>query len=103
MSARATPTLADRVAVGGRVLLAALGGYAVAAPATALLALSLPGPKAEAVSAATLASFAIMAAAIIWVFAAPTLARAALVLGLTAAALTGALWLAGAFSGGVPA
>jgi hypothetical protein len=103
MSARATPKLADRMAVGGRVLLAALGGYAVAALATAFLALSLPGPKAEAVSAATLASFAIMAAAIIWVFAARTLARAALVLGVAASALTFALWLAGAFSAGVPA
>jgi hypothetical protein len=102
MSARATPKLADRMAVGGRLLLAALGGYAVAALATALLAVSLPGKKAEAVSAATLVSFAIMAAAIIWVFAARTLARAALVLAITASAMICALWLAGAFSAGVP-
>lgn len=97
MSARTTPMLADRAAVAGRVLLAALGSYTVAALASALLALVLPGPRAEAVSAGTLASFAIMAAAAIWVFAARTLTRAVLVLGLTALLLTGALWLAGAF------
>ncbi|MGU3464752.1 iron transporter [Methylobacterium sp. C33D] len=100
MSARAMPTLIDRVAIAGRVLLAALGGYAVAALASALLALLLPLPRAEAVSAGTLASFAIMAGAVIWVFAARTLGRATLGLGLTALLLTGALWLAGAFAHG---
>ncbi|GAN46473.1 iron transporter [Methylobacterium radiotolerans] len=103
MSARTMPTLADRAAVAGRVLLATLGGYAVAALASALLALILPVPRAEAVSAGTLASFAIMAGAVIWVFAAPTLGRAALVLGLIALLLTGALWLAGAFVSGAAA
>lgn len=103
MSARAMPTLADRVAVAGRVLLAVFGGYAVAALATALLALILPGSRAEAVSAGTLASFAIMAGAVIWVFAARTLGRAAVILGLTALLLIGALWLAGAFAHGAGA
>lgn len=103
MSARAMPTLANRAAVAGRVLLAILGGYAVAALSSALLALVFPFPRAEAVSAGTLASFAIMAGAAIWVFAARTLGRAAVVLGLTALLLTGALWLAGAFTHGVAA
>jgi len=89
--------------VAARVILAGAGGYAVAALATGWLALVLPGSRAEAVSAATIASFAIMAAAVIWVFAARTLARAALSLGLVAALLSVGLWLAGAFQTGAPA
>ncbi|GJE10554.1 MULTISPECIES: iron transporter [Methylobacterium] len=103
MSARVMPTLAGRLAVAGRVILAALGGYGVAALATGFLALVLPGPKAEAVSAATLLSFAIMAAAAIWVFAARTLTTAALALSVVAAVLTAALWLAGGLNGGAAA
>ena len=100
MSARVMPTLADRLAVAGRIVLATVGGYGVAALATGLLALILPGSRAEAVSAATLLSFAIMAAAVIWVFAARTLAVATLTLGALAALLTAVLWLAGALTGG---
>ncbi|WP_457105024.1 iron transporter [Methylobacterium sp. P5_C11] len=100
MNPRATPLAVYRLAVAGRVLLAALGGYGVAALASGLLALILPGSRAEAVSTATLASFAIMAAAVIWVFAAPTLARAALVLGLTSAVMAGGLWFALAIARG---
>ena len=103
MSARVLPTLADRLAVASRVILAAFGGYGIAALATGLLALILPGPKAEAVSAATLLSFAIMAAAVIWVFAARTLVVAALTLGALAILLTTALWLAGALTSGAAA
>ena len=103
MSTRVMPTLADRLSVAGRVVLAALGGYGVAALATGLLALVLPGSRAEAVSAATLLSFAIMAAAVIWVFAARSLAVAAWTLSVLAALLTAALWLAGAFTGGATA
>lgn len=85
---------AYRLAVAARVLLAIVGGYAVAALASALLALILPGPRAEAVSAATIASFAIMAATIIWVFAARTVGRATFVLALVATLLIAVLWLA---------
>lgn len=92
------PDLTCRLAVAGRVALAAFGGYAVAALSAALMALVLPFSRAEAVSTGTLASFAILAAVVIWVFAARTLARAALSLGLLAALLAGALWLAGAFT-----
>lgn len=99
-SARSGSGRAYRLAVAARVLLASVGGYAVAALACALLALILPGGRAEAVSAALVASFAIMAAAVIWVFAARTVGRAALILGLIAALLAAALWLAGAFRAG---
>jgi hypothetical protein len=93
----------DRSAVAGRVVLAAVGGYAVASLATALGSVALPLPRAEAVSAATLASFAVMAAAVVFVFAARSLGRAALGLGGVAVLLAVGLWLAGGFSPPVPA
>lgn len=102
MSARSISGLTDRLAVAGRVVLAAAGGYGVAALSTALLALILPMARSEAVATGTLASFAIMAGAVIWVFAAPNLGRAALVLGALAALLAACLWLAGAFSAVAP-
>jgi len=92
-----------RLAVAGRVALAAFGGYAVAALATALGAVTLPLSRAEAVSTAMLASFAVMAGAVVFVFAAATLRRAAIGILGTAAILTACLWLAGGFSAGVPA
>ncbi|MCJ2060728.1 iron transporter [Methylobacterium sp. J-048] len=98
MSARSMPGLTYRLAVAGRVVLASVGGYGVAALSAALLALILPMPRSEAVSTGTLASFAIMAGAVIWVFAARTLLHAALVLGLIAVLLGTGLWLAGAFT-----
>lgn len=99
MSARSMPGLTYRLAVAGRVVLAAIGGYGIAALSAALLALVLPMPRSESVSTGTLVSFAIMAAAVVWVFAARSLGRAALVLGLVAASLAAGLWLAGAFTG----
>ncbi|MCJ2091711.1 iron transporter [Methylobacterium sp. J-072] len=98
MSVRPLPGFTYRLAVAGRVVLAAFGGYGVAALSAMLLALALPMSRSEAVSAGTLASFAIMAGAVVWVFSARTLGRAALVLGLIAALLAAGLWLAGAFS-----
>lgn len=98
MSARSMPGLTYRLAVAGRVALAAFGGYGVAALSAALFALALPMPRSEAVSTGTLASFAIMAGAVVWVFSARTLGRAASVLGLIAALLAAGLWLAGGFS-----
>ncbi len=92
----------DGLAVAGRVLLAALGGYAVAGLATALAALVLPLPRAEAVSAATLASFAVMAGAVVFVFAAASLTRATAGLAACAVLLAAGLWLAGGFSPGNP-
>jgi hypothetical protein len=93
----------DRLAVAGRVVLAAVGGYAVAALSTALGSVTLPLSRAEAVSASTLASFVVMAAAVVCVFAARSLGRATLGLTGVAVLLAGALWLAGGFSPAVPA
>ena len=75
MDARRRP--AYRLAVAGRVVLAVVGGYAVAALLTALLALTLPLVRSEAVATATLLSFAVMVAVVVYVFAARTLGHAA--------------------------
>ena len=74
-------TLAKRAAVAGRVVLAVGGGYGIAALATILLSLTLPLPRAEAVTAATLASFAVMVGVVVVAFAARSLGRAAAILG----------------------
>lgn len=58
-----------------RTLAAAIGGYGFASACTVLLSAVLPLPRAEAVLAATLCSFALYAAAAIWSFSAPTLSR----------------------------
>ena len=100
---RQGPEWRGRLAVAGRVALAAFGGYAVAALATALGAVTLPLSRAEAVSASMLASFLVMAGAIVFVFATATLRRATLGIAGTAAILAACLWLAGGFSAGVPA
>ena len=98
ISRRQAPGVRERLSVAGRVGVAAVGGYAVAALATALGALVLPLPRAEAVSAATQASFAVMAVAIIFTFSARSLARAALGIAGAAAILALGLWLTGGFS-----
>lgn len=83
-----------RAMVAARVGLAAFGGYGVAALATAVLSLTLPMVRSEAVATATLLSFAILAGAVIWVFAACTLTRAAIGLALPLALLGLGLWVA---------
>jgi hypothetical protein len=52
-----------------RALAAILGGYALTASATALLAVTLPLPRADAAVTATLLSFALYTAAAVRVFA----------------------------------
>lgn len=93
-----SPTLSDRAAVAGRVVLATGGGYEVAALATALLSLILPMPRAEAVTTATLASFAIMVGIVVVVFAARSLWRAAAIVGGVALVLGVALFTVTGFS-----
>jgi hypothetical protein len=83
-----------RTAVAGRVVLATFGGYAIAALSTAFLSLVLPMVRSEAVATATLLSFAVMVGAVVWVFAARTLVRAALGLAVPGILLGGGLWLA---------
>ena len=84
----------ERAAILGRVVLAAGGGYAVAALATALLSVTLPMPRAEAVTTATLLSFAILTGVVVLVFALTTLRRAAAVVIGTILLLGAGLWLA---------
>lgn len=92
-SAALAHRLAHRLSVGARAAAAIFGGYALAAAATAFLALLLPTlslSRADAVMASTLFSFAAYACAVLWAFAARSAARAWLGLLLPAAALAGA-------------
>lgn len=75
------------------MLLAIVGGYALAALATAVLSLTLPLEPAEAVTAATLLSFTVMAVAVLFVFAARSLRVATLWLALPVGALNLGLWV----------
>lgn len=75
------------------MLLAIVGGYALAALATAVLSLTLPLEPAEAVTAATLLSFTVMAVAVLFVFAARSLRVATLWLALPVGALSLGLWV----------
>ncbi|MDP4025657.1 iron transporter [Methylobacterium sp. NEAU 140] len=86
-------TAGARAAVAARVAVAVLGGYAVAAAATACLALALPLAPADATTTATMLSFAVYAAAVLWAFSARRLAAAALGLLAPALALGALAWL----------
>lgn len=74
-----------------RVVAALLGGYALAALSSAA-ALALPLSKPQAVLTGMLASFAIYAAAVIWVFAVRSALKAWAGLILVAAALSPLAW-----------
>lgn len=63
------PSLRYRLAVASRVVAAIVGGYGLAASATALLSLLLPLTRADAVITATLLSFTVYTCAALWVFA----------------------------------
>lgn len=76
-----------RLAILSRVAAAVFGGYLLAAVCTVFLSHLFPGPVAEAVLAATLGSFAICTAAVVWAFAARSAGRAWLGLALPAAVL----------------
>ena len=65
-----------RLRAASRACAAIAGGYAFAAAASALLAMLLPLPRADAVVTATLLSFAVYAAAALRAFAAPSAWRA---------------------------
>lgn len=82
-----------RLDVAARVLLAAAGGYALAATTAALLAIVLPLARSEAVVTATMLSFLVMAVAVLYVFAARTFKAAAVGILLPLAAGGGCLWL----------
>ncbi|NJB99528.1 MULTISPECIES: iron transporter [Sphingomonas] len=83
------------MALAGRGVTAAIGGYAAAAAGCALAARILPLPRVEATLWAMLASFPVYAALALWAFHTRSPGRAmALVWGL-AAACTAALFLLG--------
>ena len=58
-----------------RVAAAVLGGYVLAALVSSCLSLVLPVVRSDAVLTGLLASFLVYAAAILWVFAVPSLRR----------------------------
>jgi uncharacterized protein DUF3649 len=85
----------QRLSVASRVVAAIAGGYAFANVVGIFLSRVLPLPRADAVLAMTLLSFALYAAAVIWTFAARS-ARLAWAGLLIPIALCGALaWLVG--------
>lgn len=85
-----------RIGILLRLVAGVAGGYGLAALATLVLTATLPLPRVEAVLAATMASFALYTAAILWAFAARGVARAWAGIALPAALLGLALLLAGA-------
>jgi hypothetical protein len=82
-----------RLDVAARAVAAVPGGYAVTSLAVALLARHLPLSPSEAVTAATLASFAIYAVVILLAFSARRTATVWLWMSGAAAVLGAALWL----------
>lgn len=87
-----------RLAVASRALAAIVGGYGVAALASAVLALWLPGTRASATAWATLAAFVVYVVAVMFVFATRSAWRAWGGL-LVACGVFGALiWLRGGFA-----
>lgn len=72
-----------------RVGAATLGGYALAYACTGFLSITLPLTKSEAVLTASMMSFVIYTAAILWAFAATTPMRAWLVLLIPTAVFRG--------------
>ncbi|MGY8523657.1 DUF3649 domain-containing protein [Paracidovorax citrulli] len=81
-----------------RIVAAVFGGYALAALAS-VAALALPISRPQAVLTGMLASFAIYAGAVIWVFAVRSATRAWIGLLLAALPLLLAAWHAGRVAG----
>ncbi len=81
---KANEGLRYRLGVASRAVAAIIGGYALAAAATAFMALTLPMARADAVLTATLLSFTVYVCAVIWVFAARDALRAWLGIGVPA-------------------
>lgn len=83
--------------VANRALAAAVGGYALASLCTAVLAVGLPRvsdtSRASALLTATLFSFVVYAAAVVWAFSARSALRAWAGIGVPSAVLAAALWV----------
>lgn len=81
-----------RLMVVSRILAAMIGGYALTAAISVLLALLLPVSRAEATQASTMLSFIIYAVVVIWVFSTRTATRAWIGLLVTALPLGLICW-----------
>jgi hypothetical protein len=68
--------MVHRVGVASRIVAGVVGGYVLATLLTGLLAFILPGQRARSLLAATMLSFAIYTAVVIWTFSVRTTARA---------------------------
>lgn len=84
-----SPAWRYRLAVALRTVAAVFGGYVIAAAVAALLSTRLPLPRLEAVMAATMLSFVVYAAVILWSFTVGSLTRVCWVLTLAGLLLTG--------------
>ncbi|WP_404809813.1 DUF3649 domain-containing protein [Methylobacillus caricis] len=82
-----------RLAVASRIAAAVVAGYALASAVSILFALLLPVPRAEAVLASTMLSFAVYAGIVIWVFHARSATRAWIGLLVPLAVISLACWL----------
>jgi len=90
---RRKPGWRDRAGVASRVGASAVAGYFVAHGATAFLTLVLPLGRVDRVVFASLLSFAVWCAAVVYVFAAPSAWRAWWVPSLAGALLLGSAML----------
>jgi len=84
-----------RGGVAARTVAAIAGGYVLTSIASALVAIALPLPRADAVSIATLLSIVIYTCIILWVFATASALRAWIGVAASSAVLGAVLWLAG--------
>ncbi len=98
-----TAGVSHRLGVASRAVAAIAGGYVVAALSSVVLAICLPAvfgmARSEATMTGLLASFAVFALAVMWVFAARTARRAWLGLVAAAAVLGLLAWLMHATGG----
>lgn len=90
------PSFRYRFGIASRGIAAIVGGYGLAASATAWLALLLPLSRVDAVITATLLSFIVYTCAVLWVFAARNAWQAWLGIVVPTVLMTfGALWCRG--------
>ena len=90
-----TITWRYRGGVAARTVAAIGGGYVLTSIASALIALALPLPRADAVTIATLLSFVVYTCVILWVFATTSALRAWIGVVAVSAVLGAALWIVG--------
>lgn len=93
-----TLTWRYRGGVAARVVAAIGGGYVLTAIASALIAIALPLPRADAVTLATLLSFVVYTCVILWVFATSSALRAWIGVAAASGVLGALLWIAGRMS-----